>query len=600
MRSLWTLEFEGVSELAWVTAIGSTILIGLTFFVAMMMRRSSASIRFAIWQTMFFGLMIFPVLAVTLPRIPLGWQIPRAGKVSLSQAIPPDQAKEEFSEESTVETETHPSTIDRYVVVSPPPPMKPERFTAEKVDKRSNVQAEISNAVVPNEGTGKTVSSKNVGAASPVSILQILLVVWMLGFVGLLIRLVSSRFRMRSIVSSAIRLDRHEIAKKAGLECDELEGVEVYLSNQLAIPVATGILSPKILLPVETLELKRESQQMVIRHELAHLRRRDILWHLCFSVVTALYWFQPLVWLASRMTQREREQACDDFVLLAGGTPESYASLLLGHAAKASGRQIHFSGAIPMAQPPLEKRLVKILNQETCRRVATGKQRFLFATLAALLVFGIGAVRPFASRPAMASVLSGKQEKDEGPKLPAKLSGKIVDEKGKPLSGVRVELQFVTWEEDSSTLVFRRRDHKEWTVVTGEEGIYTLNTKGVDLSTFRTDSRRINFVGWASAKGRVSQPIYQSGKYTIEKQAIRTIALPVGRKISGRVVAAEGSDRLRSAVNPRVRVSGPNFWMSKPIRCDEQGFFFVDRSDRRGNRNSCGRRQSCCSESVCQ
>lgn len=67
-------------------------------------------------------------------------------------------------------------------------------------------------------------------------------------------------------------------------------------------------------------------------HELAHVRRRDVLVQLGAEGARALHWLDPLVWIALRELQVERERACDDAVLQAGARPSGYAAFLLSFA----------------------------------------------------------------------------------------------------------------------------------------------------------------------------------------------------------------------------------------------------------------------------
>ena len=81
----------------------------------------------------------------------------------------------------------------------------------------------------------------------------------------------------------------------------------------LRAPMVAGLIRPILLLPREAPE--GEALSCALLHELTHLRRRD-LWRKALSLwVTALYWFDPLVWLMGRAMERDGELACDEAAL---------------------------------------------------------------------------------------------------------------------------------------------------------------------------------------------------------------------------------------------------------------------------------------------
>ena len=81
----------------------------------------------------------------------------------------------------------------------------------------------------------------------------------------------------------------------------------------LRAPMVAGLIRPVLLLPREAPE--GEALTCALLHELTHLRRRDI-WRKALALwVTALYWFDPLVWLMGRAMERDGELACDEAAL---------------------------------------------------------------------------------------------------------------------------------------------------------------------------------------------------------------------------------------------------------------------------------------------
>ena len=116
--------------------------------------------------------------------------------------------------------------------------------------------------------------------------------------------------------------------------------IAVVESAATSMPLVCGVWRPRIVLPARRRASGPTSGATSSSlHELAHIKRRDCLTQAIAQVVCALYWFNPLAWIAARRLRVERERACDDFVLAAGIRGSDYANHLLGiaQAAAASG-----------------------------------------------------------------------------------------------------------------------------------------------------------------------------------------------------------------------------------------------------------------------
>ena len=95
------------------------------------------------------------------------------------------------------------------------------------------------------------------------------------------------------------------------------------------MPFAWGMFDPDVILPSAARDWPFERIRSVLLHELAHVARGDYFIHIVVEVVRALYWPNPLVWIAARYKSAERERACDDFALREGTPGREYARHLL-------------------------------------------------------------------------------------------------------------------------------------------------------------------------------------------------------------------------------------------------------------------------------
>src|SRR5205085_4238148 len=98
------------------------------------------------------------------------------------------------------------------------------------------------------------------------------------------------------------------------------------------MPMTAGLLQTAIFLPADAADWTQERREAVLLHELAHVRRGDLSTQLVARLAVALYWCNPLVWVAWRAFVKEREHAADDAVLLSGARASDYADHLLSVA----------------------------------------------------------------------------------------------------------------------------------------------------------------------------------------------------------------------------------------------------------------------------
>ena len=107
----------------------------------------------------------------------------------------------------------------------------------------------------------------------------------------------------------------------------------ICVSSSHRAPLTFGVFRPTVLLP-EDLPVGDAQFQLVLAHELAHIRRKDCLRKLLLTVCLCLYWWNPLVWLMVWLANRDMELACDEAVLRALGPDcrKAYALTLLDMA----------------------------------------------------------------------------------------------------------------------------------------------------------------------------------------------------------------------------------------------------------------------------
>lgn len=120
-------------------------------------------------------------------------------------------------------------------------------------------------------------------------------IVWLAGVCVMLLYAVISYLRLRYKVRLAVWFQK-----------------SVYISEFIGSPFILGVIRPRIYLPTG---LEEKVLQPVLAHEQAHLKRRDYFWKLLGYVLLAVYWFQPLCWVAYSLLCKDIELACDERVI---------------------------------------------------------------------------------------------------------------------------------------------------------------------------------------------------------------------------------------------------------------------------------------------
>jgi beta-lactamase regulating signal transducer with metallopeptidase domain len=216
-------------------------------------------------------------------------------------------------------------------------------------------------------------------AAAPASVAdsptRLLLVLWLIGAVVNLVVLLIGMFRLMGLAAAADPIrDGHgpDLALDISSEYRVHAPVLLLEADRPTLPVTWGHREPKVLLPPAARQWSEERIRIVLRHELAHVRRCDWLVHVAATVVRSIYWFHPLVWFACARLRFECERACDDVVLAGGVSGSQYASHLLEVArAFVDGRQPSPVSALA-GRSTLERRVRAMLSSHVDRATLPG------------------------------------------------------------------------------------------------------------------------------------------------------------------------------------------------------------------------------------
>jgi beta-lactamase regulating signal transducer with metallopeptidase domain len=229
--------------------------------------------------------------------------------------------------------------------------------------------------------------------------------IWLTGVLALSIRTVGGWWLIQRLRRSGLAqvpesvLDSFtRLSQRMGIR----RQIELRVSGMISGPLAMGVFRSLILLPVSTLTALNEEQlEVVLAHELAHIRRADYLWNMLQSMIETLFFFHPAVWWVSNKLRQQRELCCDDAALACCSDPVVYATALLRLEEQRSTR-LHLAMALDGHEGSgLRARIVRILGEAPQgRREIAPLSLFGVCVMLGLFLFPLQQL--FASLPAEA------------------------------------------------------------------------------------------------------------------------------------------------------------------------------------------------------
>lgn len=193
------------------------------------------------------------------------------------------------------------------------------------------------------------------------------------------------------IVEGSLHSQLRALAVQAGFTKD----VRLSCSSRVPVPLALGVRRGEICVPPRALTgLTAEQQEGMLAHELAHLARRDPLWLVVSHVLTCVFFFQPLNWVARRRLREISEMLSDEWAVCRTGRPLSLAACL---AEVAGWSAVRRSLPVPgMADRPshLARRIRRLLDGRSPEKPA---RRIWLAAGMVVLLIAVAAAAPAVS-----------------------------------------------------------------------------------------------------------------------------------------------------------------------------------------------------------
>jgi len=132
----------------------------------------------------------------------------------------------------------------------------------------------------------------------------------------------------------------------------------VWLCDNVKSPFILGVFRPKIYLPSD---MDEEMSELVLRHEKAHLKRKDHLWKPLGFIILAVYWFNPVLWISYILLCRDIELACDERVIrdMENADKKAYSEALLSCSVP---QKMISACPVAFGEVGVKKRIKSVLN----------------------------------------------------------------------------------------------------------------------------------------------------------------------------------------------------------------------------------------------
>jgi HEAT repeat protein/beta-lactamase regulating signal transducer with metallopeptidase domain len=325
------------------TAWKGAVLLAAAWIATRALAKQPAALRHLVWSAAFGGLLVMPLLSAATPvRVPVTLGAPPASEPNESRPI---HTREELP--PTVQL------VSNELATNPVAALPPKA------------------SVLPAWSVGEW-----------------LMALWLFGTAAFGLRLIAGFVAIRRIGRPAAEGDEplsialDAASMRAGLRVSP----RLVVSDGVTMPCAYGWIRPVVVLPGEARTWSRERLDVVLLHEATHIRRGDYATHLLAEFARVLHWYNPLVWVASRLLRAEAERATDERVMHAGARASDYAGHLLDIVRSASARRVP-APMLPLAhRSEFEGRLIAILEYAGVRRLRTRAAALTVATAAGLVV----------------------------------------------------------------------------------------------------------------------------------------------------------------------------------------------------------------------
>jgi beta-lactamase regulating signal transducer with metallopeptidase domain len=381
------LQASPVLMSLFAATLKSSVVLFAAWTVNTMLHGRSAALRHMVW---------IAASACALTIVAFSGALPQWKVLPVAKAVAPAPAFTTIVSDSYKATITPVGSTARSVAETEQPRAKAHaaRAVGPKTASAEELLAQFKVSLEPAAATPAVAASK--GSRVPDWKL-LLTVLWMIGIACCAGVYAASEWRLRRLTRRSVAVN-DPAWQSASLAAADALGIRrqttLLCSAEIEVPLTFGIMGPVILLPVDYTEWSAQRRHAVLRHEMAHIARWDALTQIISQIACAVYWFNPLAWVAAKSARFERELACDDLVLAAGAAPSEYAGELLTMVSKLQTRE-QYAVALAMARrSQFEGRLLALLNPKQKRDGASRRAALVVAVAGLAIALPLAAMAP--------------------------------------------------------------------------------------------------------------------------------------------------------------------------------------------------------------
>jgi bla regulator protein blaR1 len=198
------------------------------------------------------------------------------------------------------------------------------------------VASTASDLVVSLQGMTAVSSVEQAATSDALSVLErflpLMVLIWTLGVILRAARVVAEWRRASAYLAAGARAPDHDLGGRferlVAQVAPDLTPI-LMISDRVSVPAVVGWLRPVVLLPTAVIAgLSPVQLELILAHELAHIRRHDYLINLCQIVMETLLFYHPAVHWMSKLMRDLREECCDEIVIAQRGERVAYARAL--------------------------------------------------------------------------------------------------------------------------------------------------------------------------------------------------------------------------------------------------------------------------------